>query len=185
MIGNGSSLKWVETGYVLFAESGPSGIQVEKMARILNANKSGFYHYFGDKEIFFSELAEYHDQMGKNFARELETLKKFEPDYIELLLKYKTQLFVQMQMKRHNDSFIFRETYNKVKKRNERVQNPLWSNYLGIPEQPEIALELFDIARDMIFTRTYMNDISHESLLELFQILKNTVTKIRKLPSKA
>jgi AcrR family transcriptional regulator len=185
MIGNGSSLKWVETGYVLFAESGPEGIQVEKMARILKANKSGFYHYFGDKEIFFSELAEYHDQMGKKFAKEVEALKNFEPGYIDLLLKYKIQLFAQMQMKKHKEIVAFREAFIKVKKRNEKAQNPLWSNYLGIPEQPEIALEMFDIARDMIFTRTYMNELSHQSLLDLFQILKNTVTKIRKLPSKA
>ena len=184
MNGNGSSLKWVETGYVLLAESGPEGIQVEKMARILNANKSGFYHYFGDKEIYFSYIAEYHDQMGRNFAKEVEALKTFEPGYIELLLKYKIQLFAQMQMKKHKEIVVFREAYNKVKKRNEKVQNPLWTNFLGIPEYPELALELFDIARDMLFTRSYMNELTHESLLELFQILKNTVTKIRRLPSK-
>ena len=66
------------------------------MARILNANKSGFYHYFGDKEIYFSYIAEYHDQMGRNFAKEVEALKTFEPGYIELLLKYKIQLFAQI-----------------------------------------------------------------------------------------
>lgn len=184
MIANGSSLKWVETGYALFAESGPEGIQVEKMARILKANKSGFYHYFGDKEIFFSDLAEYHDQMGRKFAKEVEALTSFEPGYIDLLLKYKTQLFVQMQMKKHKEIVAFRETFLKVKKRNDKVQNALWSNYLGIPEYPELALELFDIARDMIFTRIYINELSHESLLQLFQILRNTVAKIRKLPSK-
>lgn len=116
MIANGSSLKWVETGYVLFAESGPEGIQVEKMARILKANKSGFYHYFGDKEIYFSDLAEYHDQMGKNFAKEVEKLNSFEPGYIDLLLKYKIQLFAQMQMKKHKEIVAFREAFIKVKK---------------------------------------------------------------------
>jgi AcrR family transcriptional regulator len=43
-----NSSAWTEVGYALFAEEGLDGIQVERLARILKLNKSGFYHYFRD-----------------------------------------------------------------------------------------------------------------------------------------
>ena len=47
-----NSSVWTEEGYRLFAKEGLDGIQVERLARILSLNKSGFYHYFGDLEGF-------------------------------------------------------------------------------------------------------------------------------------
>ena len=47
---------WTEAGYKLFAEEGLEGIQVERLARILQLNKSGFYHYFGDLDGYCEEL---------------------------------------------------------------------------------------------------------------------------------
>jgi hypothetical protein len=37
---------WLDVGYKIFAHEGPEGIQVERLARILGVNKSGFYHFF-------------------------------------------------------------------------------------------------------------------------------------------
>ena len=55
-----NSAAWTEVGYDLFAHEGLDGIQVERLARILQLNKSGFYHYFGDLEGFCMELFALH-----------------------------------------------------------------------------------------------------------------------------
>ena len=45
MTKSNTSQKWIEAGYERFAHEGPHGIQVERLARIIGVNKSGFYHY--------------------------------------------------------------------------------------------------------------------------------------------
>jgi AcrR family transcriptional regulator len=47
---------WIKLGYKLFAEQGVSGINVEKMAKMLKVNKSSFYWHFKTKKDFIEEL---------------------------------------------------------------------------------------------------------------------------------
>mgnify|MGYP006182290595 CR=1 FL=1 len=39
----GSLQSWIEEGYSIFSSEGPASIQVERVARNLKKNKSGFY----------------------------------------------------------------------------------------------------------------------------------------------
>lgn len=47
---------WTNLGYRLFAEQGVSGINVEKMAKILKVNKSSFYWHFKTRKEFIRQL---------------------------------------------------------------------------------------------------------------------------------
>jgi len=47
---------WINLGYRLFSEEGVTGIVVEKMAKKLKVNKSGFYWHFKTKEKFIEQL---------------------------------------------------------------------------------------------------------------------------------
>ena len=47
---------WINLGYRTFSEQGASGIVVEKMARILNVNKSSFYWHFKTRKDFIENL---------------------------------------------------------------------------------------------------------------------------------
>ena len=175
-----SSNKWIEAGYTLFAESGPDAIQIEKMARMLKTNKSGFYYFFGDKEIFFDELAKYHNQIGIKFANEIKAIKNFDPEYIDLLMKYRNPLFVQMQMRKHGEIKVFGDTFEMIRKRNDLLQLAVWSEFLGLPNQQILAAELFDIARDMIYTRLSPENVTKDSLTGLFELIRKVVQKIAK-----
>jgi AcrR family transcriptional regulator len=62
---------WLSSGYELFAQEGPDGIQVERLARILNLNKSDFYHYFGEIENFLLELMILQHSNGKRLHNEM------------------------------------------------------------------------------------------------------------------
>lgn len=48
--------EWIALGFKLFADSGISGINVEKMAAKLKCNKSSFYWHFRSKDDFMDEM---------------------------------------------------------------------------------------------------------------------------------
>lgn len=50
---------WIKLGYKLFAESGISGIVIEKMSKKLNCNKSSFYWHFKTKKEFIRQMVNY------------------------------------------------------------------------------------------------------------------------------
>jgi AcrR family transcriptional regulator len=170
--------KWIEAAYDMIAVAGPKDFKVEKLAGQLGLNKSGFYHYFCDREIFFTELMKYHCQMGEQFSREVAELKNFDPGYFHLLLKYKTGLFVQMHLRRNMNIPVFRDGYEKVKKQNDLNQIPLWAKYLGIPGNRELAAELMEIARDMVYTRLSIEMVNQEVLTAVFGGIKRIVEKL-------
>jgi AcrR family transcriptional regulator len=51
---------WIKTGYEIFALSGQSGLKVEPLAKKVGKNKSSFYHYFADLDLFIDELLNFH-----------------------------------------------------------------------------------------------------------------------------
>ncbi|WP_420573540.1 TetR/AcrR family transcriptional regulator [Kordia sp.] len=54
-----SKKDWIKLGYKLFSENGEGGINVDKMSRLLNCNKSSFYWHFKTKKDFINELIAY------------------------------------------------------------------------------------------------------------------------------
>ena len=173
-----TSQKWIEAGYELFASTGPNDFKVEKLAGLVGLNKSGFYHYFVDREMFFDELMKHHCRMGEQFAGEVANLKNFDPGYFNLLMKYKTGLFVQMHLRKNINNPVFREGYEKVKKLNDLNQIPLWAKYLGIPGNHELASELMEIARDMVYTRLSIEMVNLDVLAVMFGGIKRIVEKL-------
>jgi AcrR family transcriptional regulator len=79
---------WMEQGYTLFAEEGLEGIHIERLARILHLNKSGFYHYFADLEGYYEGLIKLHDQKVSLFVHDVGQAKKLDPDYLLVLVKH-------------------------------------------------------------------------------------------------
>jgi AcrR family transcriptional regulator len=159
-----SSQKWIGAGYEVFSIEGPEGVQVEKLARRLGMNKSGFYHHFGDRDVFLSMLMEHHYRVNGLFFNEAMQLKKFFPDYLDLLYKYKTPLLVQMQLRRHLEVPMFNKEFNRTAKRNEKALIPLWADYLKIPGNHNLARELWDVVRDIFFIRAKVETLTPEFL---------------------
>jgi len=80
MPNNNSELTWIESGYNQFASEGLEGIQVERLARITGLNKSGFYHYFGDRETYLEKLMAHHLQIAVQMAGDLKQVQRL---YVE------------------------------------------------------------------------------------------------------
>lgn len=173
-----SVLKWLEAGYEMFAEIGPGNFNVEQLAKKIGSNKSGFYHYFVDREIFFEELMIYHSQVGEKFAQELSILNDFMPGYPQLLFRYKTGMFVQIQLRINFDNPLFKKYYLIVKERNNKYQIPLWAKYLNLTDI-QLATELFSIISDLMVARVEAKKMNIDFLIGSLEGIKMTVEKIR------
>jgi AcrR family transcriptional regulator len=154
-----SSQKWIEAGYELFSVEGPDGVQVEKLARVLGLNKSGFYHHFGDREGFFSQLIQYHYRINQQFRDEVSFANNFSPDFITLVIKYRSAVLVQKQLRKFMDIPMFKDAFEKTKKLNATFIVPLWADYLKIPDNYPLSEELYTVFQDVFFMR-----ITHENL---------------------
>jgi AcrR family transcriptional regulator len=85
-------------GYKIFADEGPEGIQVERLARMLGVSKSSFYHFFVDKEIFVSELIKLHLKHAQRYVAEIKKLDNFDPEFIDLLVAGKEIILFHRQL---------------------------------------------------------------------------------------
>src|SRR5918995_586678 len=100
---NNNIFAWAETGYDLFAHDGLEGMQVERLARIVNLNKSGFYHYFGDLDGYLEFLLAMHERKLEIYFDEVKRTKTIDPEYLHLLIKYKVPTLFHMQLLRMRD----------------------------------------------------------------------------------
>ncbi len=148
-----NSSAWTEVGYELFATEGLDGIQVERLARILQLNKSGFYHYFGDMEVFCEELLRLHDKICDQYLIEVSKLTSIDPGFLQLMIKYKTGVLFNLQLIRHNDNPLFHKKAERVDLEEEVLLRALWSDYIGFHDSPPLAIKYYGIVRDMLYTR--------------------------------
>ena len=122
---NKKGLIWLEQGYLLFAEEGIEGIQIERLARILQLNKSGFYYYFGDLEGYYAELLKLHEERAVCFVKAIGCLKQFNPGFIDLSIAYAAGTMFQVQLTRHRHH----SSFNEIRKRIDRdVFHFAWGN---------------------------------------------------------
>jgi len=109
-----NSQAWINAGYDLFAQEGYEGLMVERLARILNLNKSGFYHYFGAHEIYFECLVRHHHRMVDLLIKDIGNIRTFDPGYLHVLVNHPVKVIANMQLMRNQHIKIFEQTLNEV-----------------------------------------------------------------------
>jgi AcrR family transcriptional regulator len=175
---NGNKQRWIKEGYTLFAKEGPDGIQIERLARIIGVNKSGFYHHFGDRECYLDELTRYHESLIKEFSNEVTLLKQFDPDYFEVLVEYKDSFYVNMQLGRYRVNTKVKEA-NNGRNVNEKKIIPLWAEYINITDNHDLAFEVWKVVRDAVYLRITYNDMTVESINSAMRDFKGIFERLK------
>jgi AcrR family transcriptional regulator len=170
---------WTEEGYSIFANEGLAGIQVERLARILQLNKSGFYHYFGDLEGYHAEMANLHVVKVDHFLDDISKIKNFDPDYLNLLVKYATTVMFQIQLTRKKNEYAFCRISDVLDQKVERAVEKLWRDFLGIPDDPALAERFFIIIRDVFSTRVSFENLNYPFLHQLAMEAKQLADELR------
>jgi AcrR family transcriptional regulator len=169
---------WIESGYLLFAQDGLYGLQVERLARIMNLNKSGFYHYFGNHDAFLEELMKHHVWVAGSMADDMSKIKQFDPEFIHVLLKYTTTVMVHMQLVCNRQHDLCKVYYTKVNDLVDAASLPSWAEFIGIPHNQELARRYFDQARDMFYTRITPDRMNEEYLKDLIYDVRELVQEL-------
>jgi AcrR family transcriptional regulator len=173
-----NSSLWTEVGYELFASEGLEGIQVERLARILNLNKSGFYHYFGNLEVFISELLSLHEKKAEVFFEDIRNVKNIDPDYLQMVVKHKVPIMCQIQFIRIKNNSAFAKVVETIDKKEDYLLREVWSDYIGFQDKPDLAIRYFNIVRDMLHARMSMQNINHDFLRNVMAEAKELMQQI-------
>jgi AcrR family transcriptional regulator len=176
---------WIKAGYELFAEEGPEGIQIERLARILNLNKSGFYHYFGSHETYFEHLMQYHLHHTSQMADTLKAMHKSMSGFFQLLVDYSIPVLVQKQLQRAHHISLFATTYEEVNNNVDPVILPFWADFIEIPDNPTLALQYLKFVREVLYVRVtpatltleFISDFSQEAK-EICDGFRNSYSRV-------
>ncbi len=169
---------WIENGYTLFAQDGLDGFQVERLAKKVNLNKSGFYHYFGDRDSFLEQLMKHHMQIAKALAEDFRKMEQIDPDFFHLLLKYATPTMVNMQLVRYRQHPLLNKSFAQVNDLIETALTPKWAEFIGMPDHPELARKYFEQARDMFYSRITPDKMNMEFLKSLVYEVRALVQQL-------
>jgi AcrR family transcriptional regulator len=159
-----NSGSWTEIGYVLFATQGAGGLHIERMAKTLSLNKSSFYHYFGDLDGFMDALVKIHEKITADYLAELRDTKKIEPDYLNLLVKYKMGVMFQLQLSRDASNPSSRQVAGRLDQKQDAILNPIWCEYLGVDAHSDLSIRYFDLVRQMFYSRVTMQNFDYALL---------------------
>lgn len=144
---------WIEAGYELFAREGLDAIHIERLARILHLNKSGFYHYFGDLEVFLDELLRLHRQKASHYLADIREVKTIDPEYFQIVVRHKVPVMFHMHIFRTKNKPEFTALAQTIDEEEQTIMGERWTAYLGFKGCSEAAIRYFILVRDMINTR--------------------------------
>lgn len=169
---------WINTGYTLFAQEGLEGIQVERIARAMNLNKSGFYHYFRDRENFLKQLVEHHCRIAESIAGDMRTIHKFDPEFVHILLRYSDPVLFHMQVVRYRQHHLLNECYAKVNDVVDTALVPSWAEFIGTPDNHDFARKYFEQARDMFYSRITSERMNEDFLRSLIYEVRGLIQEV-------
>lgn len=170
--------KWIDVGYQQFAKEGLDGILVERLARNLNLNKSGFYYYFGDRDFYLDQLLKFHLGQCEGVASEMSRMSQFDPDFFHLIIKHKSAIMVQMQLQRFRHHDLCNAYYNLVNQLVDREIVPVWSAFMGIHHDPALALQFFSLTRDLFYSRITPENITHDFIRKIIYEVKEVAQSL-------
>lgn len=163
---------WIKTGYALFAAEGLEGVRIERIAKELKLNKSGFYHYFGDRESFLEELAKHHIDLAHQLAGAFQNIKQIDPDLINLMVATREPILAHMQMMRNNHHPVLNACYLQANDMTIAELLPRFAEYIGITQDLEFAGKYLEYVRDMVHVRLTPENLNETFLRNLFSEIK-------------
>ena len=136
---------WIETGYQMVAENGFAGVNIESLSRALNKNKSSFYHYFGEWELFEEQLLEHHLNLAKQFASEASHCQNIIPDMVHLFVAHKTDIFFHKQLRINRDIPRYKKCFERVYHMFETAILNKWISFLNLDHHSFLAAKFLDL----------------------------------------
>ncbi len=178
MAKSNSREQWIEMGYSVFAKEGLQGIRIEVLARILGLNKSSFYYFFGDLENYKAELVRHHFIKADYLVSDISSCANFDPDFLTMLTRHKVPVIVHMQLVMNRTIPLFFNAYGEINDKVDPKAMPFWATFIGIPHNPELALQYWQVIRDMFYSRISLDNLNYPFLKNIAQEAKGIAEKM-------
>lgn len=164
------AVPWLQTGYSLFAADGPDGIQVERLARVMVRNKSGFYHFFGERDTYFDYLAKYHIEQLNDFITDLKSVDSFDPGFLAAIADHPTNMLFNVQLVRNRHLSFCADLLAEVHRQMDPYVLPIWTSFFELEKNPVAAKQFYDIMCDIysvrMNTRNFNVDVIRKIAIE-------------------
>ncbi|MEM7513515.1 MAG: TetR/AcrR family transcriptional regulator [Bacteroidota bacterium] len=174
-----SKLLWIQEGYFAFGRKGPEGLNVEQLAKNLQKSKSSFYYYFGDLELFQTDLLAYHIERADEIACRGEKCTSMDPDVINLIVDTKDDLLFNKQLRLHFQNPLFKECFERSFDRISGSFIDKWNLMIGLEPQSELGKLIFHLLVDNFFLQVSDENLSYQWFHEYLKSLSSTIDKIK------
>lgn len=155
-------IPWLTVGYRIFAYQGPVFLKVENLSREVGVSKSSFYHLFADMDVFLESLLMLHRQRAHLLATRSAQCSRIDPDFIELLVEHKEDIFFNRRLRIHHETVYFQLCYQSGHMLVENAILPAWINWLGMQTEPELARSVFNVSSELFYQRLQINEYSKD-----------------------
>lgn len=170
---------WIKTGYEIFAYSGQIALKIEPLAKKVGKNKSSFYHYFADMELFIDELLQYHLEQSLIIAKKEQNATSINPELINIMVEHKTDILFNRQLRIHREQ---KKLLSVLEKSNEIIGNDfvlLWIKELDIKLSQKQLEGIFELALENFYLQINAQNLNHQWLSNYFDYLKNIVLNFK------
>ncbi|WP_113922580.1 TetR/AcrR family transcriptional regulator [Cognataquiflexum aquatile] len=174
---------WIEAGYSQFAAEGLEGLQVERLARITGLNKSGYYHYFGDKETFLEKLMDYHLLEVSSMPEDFRKIQKFDPEFMEVLIKHTPKLMFHNQLVRNRHEEFLEIIYQEVNKMIDPIVSEVFGEFIGLKDNYEFSSRYYHQVRDTFYSQITLKRMNYPFLRNFIYEAKDMIQRALELGS--
>jgi AcrR family transcriptional regulator len=169
---------WIKAGYDLLGTGGLEGIKIERLARILGLNKSGFYYYFNTMEGFLMHVLEYHVRMAREVAAELQQCNNIDPDVLLVVVRCKTFFLVESQLLHKNRNVHLHLNVDEAGSIVSDELIHLWHRIGESHADPETVMAYVKIIRHFFYARITADEIDYAFLRSLAAETKDVLVKV-------
>lgn len=167
-------LIWINEGYRTFANEGPTGLKIERMAKAVQKNKSSFYHYFASLEVFTQRLLEQHLKVVHEIARK-EAKARTEQELIVIFLDHKTDFLFNRQLRVYREVKGFEECILKTNDIAIPAILPIWQTIIGLDQHHYLAQVVFMLSLENFFLQITDETLSEPWLVDYFKTIRQMV----------
>lgn len=170
---------WIEKGYQVFAYEGPQELKVERLSKSIGKNKSSFYHYFAELEIFISELLVYHFEQAKIMAAK-EAQCTSRKEFISIILEHKLDLLFNRQLRIHRENPEFEACFVKINHFSTPAMIGVWSEIIGLKENSHLAELVLRLSLENFFLQITDETLNTTWLNQYFDQLRSLIQAFQK-----
>ncbi|QCX00461.1 TetR/AcrR family transcriptional regulator [Aggregatimonas sangjinii] len=175
---------WVSHGYSIFAYEGPTGLKIERLAKLVGKNKSSFYHLFADLEVFTNVLLNHHLEQARILAQK-ESECPGQKELVEIIVAHKLDLLFNRQLRIHRENKEFETYFTKITQFSVPSILPVWQHIIGLQENSYLARLVLQLTLENFFLQITDETLNTAWLNGYFDNIRTLVKQFKNTKSVA